>query len=43
MKSFFAYVRNKTKSKAETGPLLNDSGVILDSQTDMAIGYPFST
>ena len=35
-KSFFAYVRNKTKSKVETGPLLNDSGVTLDSQTDMA-------
>jgi len=35
-KSFFAYVRKRTKSKVETGPLLNDSGVMLNSQTDMA-------
>jgi len=35
-KSFFAYVRSRNKSKVEIGPLLNDSGVMLDSQTDMA-------
>ena len=34
-KSFFAYIRGKTKSKVHTGPLLDSTGKILDSPMDM--------
>ena len=33
-KSFFAYARSKTKSKVQVGPLLDNNGVLLDSEKD---------
>jgi len=33
-KSFFACARSKTKSKVQVGPLLDNSGVLLDSEKD---------
>ena len=34
-KSFFAYIRSKTKSKVTIGPLSDSGGRVLDSPSDM--------
>ena len=35
-KSFFAYVRSKSSSTVKTGPLVDDSGVTMESDVEMA-------